>query len=106
MTILEAHRLLAVPGRPRQPFAFPVLLKTDDGETVDGWPAVAVALPSLSGGLEDATTDEELDDAVRHGASLLDMEIITFDTLHAEARMVMETFLRVGYQMATAHLRN
>jgi len=35
------------------------------------WPAFGAALAKLSGGLDDAETEDELADAVRHGLSLI-----------------------------------
>jgi hypothetical protein len=59
-------------------------------EGCDYKPAFATALARLSGGLEDVQTDDELADAVRHGLSLINAEVIAPDNLAEEANAVVE----------------
>ncbi len=59
-------------------------------------PAFATALARLSGGLDDATTDDELADAVRHGLSLVSCEVIPGDDLTAVANEVVEEIRQWG----------
>jgi hypothetical protein len=45
----------------------------------------------LSGALDDARTDEDLDDAVTHGLNLLSFGVLTVEEVLAEAAWVSAT---------------
>ena len=93
MDTLTAHGKLAlVPPADRD-----CLLPGDFSQKgCDYWPAFATALARLSGGLDDATSDAELADAVRHGLSLINAEVIPPDNLAHEANAVVEEIRQWG----------
>lgn len=62
-------------------------------------PAYATALASMSGMLDTCNTQEDLDEAVKHGVSLLAMELRDQDDLHAEANAVFAEVCRWGEKM-------
>lgn len=88
MNILECHGRYAVRHESGE---FPAF---DDSswEPVDDLlkPMIVTAAVSLSGQLDDCRDDEDLDDAARHGFSLLDAEVFTMAELNAEALRVFD----------------
>jgi hypothetical protein len=90
MDILEAHGRLALVERGERDRLIPDagLVQTPGGPC-DVWPAVATALASLSGGLDDAETDDELAESVRHGLSLWRAEIVSDDAVCSEVDAVI-----------------
>lgn len=87
MTIDEAF--IAFANRPEEtrPGLLPyfVVMERSDGTAVDAWGAFAASLAALSGQLEDATTDQDLDDAVRHGRRLLRMRTFSSRAVRDQA---------------------
>jgi hypothetical protein len=53
-------------------------------------PAFCAALASLSGMLDGCETQDDLDEAVRHGVTLLSIGTINPAELHAEVRAVLD----------------
>jgi hypothetical protein len=69
---------------------------------IDGWPAVATALASMSGALDDAQDDEDLDEAVKHGLSLVAGDIFTpADVLEEASRVILE-IMRWGDELCVS----
>jgi hypothetical protein len=62
---------------------FPVRLVNERGW--DPWPLYVAAACSLSGGLDDARTDADLDDAFRHFETLLNIGVLEFEDWHRAA---------------------
>ena len=83
MTPFDAHTMFAL--RPDQGHG---LLHPDCDREIA--PVLAAALAGLSGGLDDCQTNDELDDLVRHGLSLLSMEIVGQQELHDEIVAVLQ----------------
>jgi hypothetical protein len=103
MHVVEAHGRLA--GRTdRGIVPFPALLVNDSGEAVDAWPALAAALADLSGWLEDARTDADLDAAVRHGLALLSAGVVSGDRLDEGILSVMRQVIAWGDQVSPEFL--
>jgi hypothetical protein len=89
MEPLEAHGRLMLRSQADRETLLPYHIRLDpegDAAAVDGWPAMATALADVSGWLEDATTDEELDEAVRHGLTLAEGGVVTVE--HVMDRML------------------
>ena len=81
MTNFEAHGLFCV-----RPDGGHSLLHPDcDAEIA---PAFCTSLASLSGMLNDANTQNDLDEAVKHGLNLLGADIVTQEQLDAEVRKI------------------
>lgn len=95
MTKLEAHARLAA-REDRSVFDGEVFAHTDAGQTVDIWPAFTTALASLSGGLDDATSGQDLDELVEHGASLLRLQIVTCENVRDETEEVLVELMQWG----------
>jgi hypothetical protein len=51
---------------------------------------------SLSGWLEDAVTDADLDEAITHGLTLYRMELLTDETVSTAINRVIEAVVRWG----------
>src|SRR5437867_7157389 len=96
MTTLEAHDRLAVrPDRSLLPAA--ALLGG-----VDVWPAFVAALASVSGMLEDSRTDADLDEAVRHGWTLLQAGVVELAAVESKTKAVIAELWRWGQAVDAA----
>jgi hypothetical protein len=67
-------------------------------------PAVCTALTVLSGMLRDCEDDESLDDAVRHGLSLVEGGVISPDDLAEQVNRVLVDVLECGRQLSACGL--
>jgi hypothetical protein len=65
-------------------------------ELVDAWPEVATALASLSGWLDDASTDNDLDEAIGQGRSLLDAGILDEAAVEDECERLVCLLMAAG----------
>ena len=61
-------------------------------------PALCTAFASMSGMLDGCETQEDLDEAVRHGIWLLGQDMQTLDDLHEEVTGVLAEVDRWGQQ--------
>ena len=83
MNRLDAHAMFA--GRPDGGYS--LLHRDCDGEAA---PVFCTAMASLSGMLDDAATQDDLDEAVKHAFTLLSMETVNQDNLHREVTTVLD----------------
>jgi hypothetical protein len=96
MTTLEAHALFA--ARTDRSVC-------DVSATVDGcdvWPAVMTAYASLAGMLDDCQDDAGLDEAVKHGVSLMEAGVLTDEQLADEGERVIGAVLEWGERLELA----
>jgi hypothetical protein len=97
MDLLEAHgRLAARTDRS----VFPKLL-VDSRDGRDMWPACLAGLASLSGWLEDARTEADLDEAIEHGLALYRMEVLDDETVSDAVNRVIAAVVLWGDNMVT-----
>jgi hypothetical protein len=87
-SVLDVTAQIAVPRPAGADSGEPVL--------VDAWPELATALASLSGWLDDAKTDAELDEAIGHGRSLLDAGILDEAAVQAECQRLVCVLMAAG----------
>lgn len=100
MKAVTAHGRLAV--RQNRDI-LPIEVEVDG---VDIWPAYAVAFAELSGMLEGAVDDADLDAAIQHGKSLLEAEVISRAMLDREANRVIDLVVKWGERHARAAANN
>lgn len=86
----------------RSVFEGELFAHTNAGQTVDIWPAFTTALASLSGGLDDATSEQELDELVEHGASLLRLKIVTCEDARDETEEVLIELMQWGEEACSS----
>jgi hypothetical protein len=95
MDLVEAHeRFAARKDRSIVPGTATAL--SPDGEEVDFWPALAAGLADLSGWLEDAEDDADLDDAARQGLSLVGGGVVSGQDVGLAAARVIVELIRWG----------
>lgn len=75
--------------------AFPFFMELDG---VDAWPEMAVAAVALSGCLDDARTDEDLDEGLAHFRSLMEIGVFDADALKRETLHVIAAVMEYGRQ--------
>lgn len=95
MDILTAHEMLAA----RPDFGRSLLPEGIDIEVVDGLEPIvplATAEVSLSGMLDDAETDADLDEAAEHFRSLLGAGVFTLEQWTDEAHEVIQRVIEWG----------
>lgn len=95
MDIITAHGMIAA----RQDCGRSLLPEEIEVEAVDGlepYAVLATAAISLSGMLEDAATDTNLDEAAEHGRTCLNAGIFTLEQLSDEAHEVIRQVVEFG----------
>ena len=95
MQLLEALQHFGEREEPHEPFLV---------NGVDMWLECCTAMVSLSGGLEDAKNDGDLDELVDHCQSLLAIGVVTAEDVDAEMTSVMravEQFLAESWKLPT-----
>lgn len=63
---------------------------------VDAWPALATALASLSGWLEEAQAESDLREALAHGCALVSGRVVRLKAVRREVAAVIEAVLLWG----------
>lgn len=99
MDLVEAHAHLARLRRRDRPEIG--LQATIAG--LDVWCAAATALASLSGMLQDAVGPSGVYEALEHGVTLLNAEIIDVEALHREIERVLIAVLQWGERVTTGN---
>jgi hypothetical protein len=91
MITTEAHELLWTYTAAEREDVLPgtFAIQAPGGRPCDCWPGAAVACAVLSGWLHDASTRAELDEAIRHGATLLEMDVVSVDDWREETGRVI-----------------
>lgn len=98
MTILEALERLAARSN-RETFDVTIFLRG-----CDVWPEAMVAAVSLAGFLDDAQTDEDLNDGIKHFHSLWSSEIVSPDEWTNETVAVMREVVDAAQRVSRAEL--
>jgi|GEM_PF-4454282 len=96
MDILTAHEMLAK-RQDRSALDCDVSLNCPLGPC-DAWPAAATAAVALSGCLEDAATDADLDEGLAHFQYLWTDGIVTQEQWDAEMIAVIDAVMEWGEQ--------
>jgi hypothetical protein len=92
MTVLEAHELFAM-RTDRSIFPHEVRI---GGSNADVWPAVATAAVDLAGYLDDAETNEDLDEGIRQFESYCSMGVLHDNQLEPATLDVIRQLLEWG----------
>ena len=99
MNVLTAHQLLA---SRKDRSIFPHAVSLRGHPELDAWPAVVTGACVLSGSLDDAVDDDDLNDCVRQFEAYWDMGAVTDDDLEREAMNVIGELMTWGEQQERA----
>lgn len=100
MNVLNAYGRLCV-REDRSIVPQQMGVRINDGPLMDAWPETATAIASLSGQLEDAKNDADLEAAINHGLSLWACGVIQTQEVEKEAESVVRQLIDWGVRVET-----
>jgi hypothetical protein len=97
MTALEA--VVRLDAREERSVFPAVIVVKYRGEELDAWPDFCAGLAVLSGWLDDAESEADLDAAIRHGLALVASAVVAPEAAERECLAVFKSLLRLGLSL-------